>query len=304
MTALRLSHSSLTQLNVCERMFQLDKLLVTEVEREDTPHTIFGKAYGTGIQTYLITQDRHEAMYQAWLAYYPELETDKKNQARCFAAIQASFPYLDNLLETYEMVYFEGKPAIELSFRINISEEYYFVGYIDAVLKNRFTGVHFIFEAKTTGLQFLDLAPNYKNSGQTLGYSIALDKIVGEKQASYGVLYFVAQLGREYKAKIHILAYQKTLLDRLNWFLSLGQDVQRLKVMKTINNYPMRGENCIQYMRPCRYFGVCQLKSMDVPKVLEEDTIQYDFTYELDDIIQEHLLRVKDSATHPALTIL
>lgn len=290
---IRLSDSSLTQMNVCERMFQLDKLIATGVERDETEHTVFGKAYGAGVQTYLVTQDRDQALYQAWLAYYPELETEKKNQARCFSALVHSFPHLDRLLETYEVAVYNNHPAIELSFRINITEEYYFVGYLDVVLKDRFTGVHFVMEVKTTGLHFLDLDPVYKNSGQALGYSIALDAIAGDKQSSYGILYFVAQLGKEYKAKIHTIPYEKTLLDRLNWFLTLGMDVQRLQTMAEINVYPMRGKNCVQFNRPCKFFGVCGLKSFDIPKVREEDTIAYDFTYELQDLVDDHISRVK-----------
>lgn len=290
---LRISHSSLDTLLTCERKFQLEKLLKTDVERDETEHTVFGKAFGAGVATYMLTGNRDQAIYQAWLSYFPEIQTDKKNQARCFSALIASFPQLDRLLEEYEVVSFEEKPAVELSYRINISEHYYFVGHIDIVLRNIFTGVHFIMEVKTTGAQFIDLDPLYKNSGQALGYSIALDKIVGEEQSSYGVLYFVAQLGRDFKAKIHVLPYQKTLLDRLNWFLTLGQDVQRLDTMREINVYPMRGRSCVQFMRPCKFFGVCGLKSFDTPKEPEEDMIEYDFVYDLDELVADHVKRVK-----------
>lgn len=288
----RLSDSALTTLVTCERMFQLDRLLVTEVEREETEHTVFGKAFGAGVAAYLVTGSEEQALYQAWLSYYPEIETDKKNQARCFAALMTAFPKLEMLLVEYEVVSFNDKPAVELSFRINISEHYYFVGYVDVVLKNRLTGMHFITEVKTTGLALTDIDPLYKNSGQALGYSIALDRIVGEEQNNYGVLYLVSQLGRNMESKFHVLPYDKTLLDRLNWFLTLGQDIQRLNVMREINVYPMRGKSCMQFMRPCRFFGVCGLKSFDSPKVIEEDTIEYDFVYELEDLVASHVARV------------
>lgn len=293
--AIRLSNSAIDQLNTCERMFQLDRLLKTEVQRTETEHTAFGKAYGAGVATYLVTQDENQALYQAWLAYMPEIETDKKNIPRCLMALQTAFPTLDSILAEYEVVTFDGKPAVELSFRINITAEYYFVGYVDVVLRHIVTGKCFIGEVKTTGLGLLDLNPLYQNSGQALGYSIALDKIVGEAQSSYGVIYLVAQLGRDYKAKQHILPYNKTLLDRLNWFLTLGQDVRRLETMKELNSYPKRGNNCIQFMRPCKFFGVCGLKSFDEPKELEEDLIEYDFVYTLDELVADHISRVKNT---------
>jgi hypothetical protein len=212
---IRLSHSTLNTLYRCKREFQLDRLLDNPNIKEDTKDTVFGKAYGIGVATYFVTQNQDAALFQAWYAYWPELEDDKKNQPRLFAALMASFLTIDTLLMEYEVAYFQGKPAVELSFRLNINEEYYFVGYIDIVLRHKLTGVHFVLDAKTTGLQLLDLAPLYKHSGQALGYSVALDKIVGEQLSSYGVIYFVAQLGKEFKAKIHVLDYAKTLLDRL-----------------------------------------------------------------------------------------
>ncbi|MGE4259190.1 MAG: PD-(D/E)XK nuclease family protein [Candidatus Babeliales bacterium] len=290
---IRLSHSSLQTLNTCERKFQLDKLLVTDVQREETEHTSFGKAYGAGVASYLVHQDPDLALYQAWLNYYPQIETDKKNQSICFSALERSFPKLDSILDEHEVMVYNGKPAVELSFRLNINEHFYFVGHIDVVLKNRYSGVCTVVDAKSTGLALLDLDPLYKNSGQTIGYSIALDRIVGEELSTYGVGYLVAQLGKTpFEAKIHTLFYQKTLMDRLQWFISLGLDVRRLELMRDLNSYPMRGDSCLNFMRPCKYFGVCGLKSGDVVKKQEEDPIVYDFVYDLDDLINEHLKRI------------
>jgi len=293
---IRLSHSSLETLHTCERKWQLEKKLVNELAREETEHTVFGRAYGTGIATYLVTQDSDMALWQAWLAYYPELETDKKSMTRCMLALMKSFPELDTLLMEYEVAYFQGKPAVELSFRLNITEEYYFVGYIDVVLRNRISGVHYIMDAKHTGLQLYDLSPVYQNSGQCLGYSIALDRIVGEQQSSYGVLYFIAQLGRDFSSiKIQTMAFDKSLVDRLKWFMTLGLDVKKLKDMEDLNIYPMRGHSCLKFNKPCRYFGTCNLHSLDIPKPPEPDLIEYDFTYDLDDLITEHLNRIPAS---------
>lgn len=291
---IRLSHSTLQTLHTCERKFQLDKLLVTEVEKEESEHMSFGKAFGAGVATYLVTQDANRAIYEAWLAYWPEIETDKKSMARCTAALEVAFAKLDTILMDYEIVYFEGRPAVELSFKLDVTDDYYFVGYIDAVLKNRYNGLHVVFECKTTGLAIFDLSPLYQNSGQALGYSIALDKITGKKLASYGVLYFVCQLGKDFTPKIQVFEWKKTLADRLNWFISLGLDVKHLVEMATLGVYPKRGESCLQYNRPCKYFGVCALHSVDVPKVIEQDIIEYQFIYKLDDLIEDHITRIVD----------
>lgn len=289
---IRLSHSTLDLIHSCKRLFQLEKLLANPQARDETEHTVFGKAYGVGIATYLVTQDADMALFQAWYSYYPEIETDKKNIPRLMSALMASFIECDTLLMEYEVASFNGKPAVELSFRLDINEGYYFVGYIDIVLRNKLTGIHYVLDAKSTGLSILDLSPLYKHSGQALGYSVALDRIVGEEQSSYGVIYFAAQLGKDFKAKIHVLTFDKTLLDRLNWFISLGLTVEGLERMEEVKFYPLEYQSCLRFNRPCKYFSVCHLHSLDFPATRKEDVIQYDFTYQLDDLIRDHLLRV------------
>jgi len=266
------------------------------MQKDESEHMSFGKAFGAGVATYLVTQDANRAMFEMWLAYMPELETDKKSLARCTAALEVAIPKLDTILMDYEIVSFEDKPAVELSFRLDITNDYYFVGYIDAVLRNRYSGLHVVFECKTTGLQLLDLSPLYQNSGQALGYSIALDKITGKKLASYGVLYFVCQLPQDFTPKIQTFEWPKTLADRLNWFISLGLDVKHLEEMAYIGVYPKRGESCLQYNKPCKFFGVCTLHSLDVPKKIEKDVIDYQFVYSLDELVQDHMQRIQDIA--------
>lgn len=290
---IRLSYSTLELLHTCERKFQLIKLLQNDLEREENEHFVFGKAFGTGVAHYLVYQNRDAALYQAWLSYFPILEYNKKTQESALLLLIASFDRLDDLLLEYEVLSFNGKPATELSFRLDIDENYYFVGYIDVVLRHRFTGVNYILEVKHTGFELLDLSGLYQNSGQALGYSIVLDRIVGAPQAEYGVIYFVGQMKRTlYDFVIHIIPFQKTLLDRLNWFISLGMDVAHLEEMARYNVYPKRGSSCISFMKPCSFLGVCGLHSLDRKKISEEDLTTYQFTYQLQELIEDHLRRL------------
>ncbi len=295
---IRLSHSALDVLHVCERKFQLDRLLVSELsEREEWPSTVFGRAYGEGVASYMTYQDPDLALFKTFMAYWPILEEERKTQEICMSLVLSSIPHLDNLLMDWEVATFNGKPAIELSFRLNIDSRFYFVGYIDLVLRNKWTGVHGIMEVKHTGLNIFDLSPLYQNSGQALGYSIVLDKIVGEAQSNYEVLYFAGQLGsgNGFSPKIHTMIYPKTLQDRLNWFITLGMDVERLHLMLDNNVFPLRGASCLQYMKPCKHLGTCNLHGLDTYKEEIEDTIVYDFNYQLDEVIQDHLIRISNT---------
>jgi len=298
---IRLSHSALDTFLTCERMFQLDRLLEGAPDKQDYPATIFGKAYGEGVSTYLLTQDPIASLFAGWKAYYPILEDDKRTEEILLNLLLVSFPKLDDLLMDWEVAVFQKKPAVELSFRLNnlgTNEKHniYFVGYVDVVLKNRWSGRYAILENKTTGLGLHDIDPLYKNSGQALGYSIVLDQIAGQESSEYDVIYLVGQIGTrsetaKFSPTIHVKTYPKTLQDRLNWFISLGMDVSRLEQMLELQVFPLRGKSCLQYMRPCKHFGVCTLQALDRYKTIPEDTIEYQFIYSLPQLIESHLER-------------
>ena len=185
---LRISHSSLQTFHSCPRKFQIEKFSPQEIEREESEHFFFGHAIGAGVAVYMATQDEDKAIFATWLAYWPEVETEKKNISIAISAIIQAFPYMDQLLDEYEVVSWNGKPAAEFSIRIDISEFLYFVGHIDLVLYNKKEERYVVMEVKHTGLQIADLSPLYKNSGQALGYSLALDTITGQENAMFDVL--------------------------------------------------------------------------------------------------------------------
>lgn len=294
-TRLRLSHSSLELLNSCERKFQLHKLLA-EPKKEDSAHLWFGRAFGAGVAEYLLTQSMDRAIFRCWLEYDSKLEEKRKTEASCTGYLIQSLPYLNTLLQDYEVAHFNGKPAIELSFKLNINDWSYYVGHIDVVLKNRTTGKYYILEVKTTTSILLDLAPQYRHSGQAVGYSIALDRIVGEELSEYGVLYFVAQIPSERAveniARFHPIPFDKTLTDRLQWFVSVGMDVQRIHEMMQLNIFPRRSKSCVAFNRVCPQYGTCHLHQFDQPAPVEPDEIEYDFEYDLEDLIVQHMERI------------
>jgi len=294
---IRLSYSTLELLNLCERKLQMVKLLKGYDEREENEHFSFGNAWGAGVVEYLLTGSMDAALYKAWLAYWPNLETEKKNQVVLFNALRVAQKDMDTYRMKFEIATFHGKPAIELSFRIDINELFYYVGYIDAVFKHRVQNYYAVLENKHNGAWINDIDPMYRNSGQGLGYSIVLDKIAEQDQSAYAINYFVAQLkGNPYEPIIHQLEYKKTLLDRLKWFYTLGIDVDRLTKMMKLNLFPMRGGSCIQFNRPCQFFGICGLQVNDKPKTDEDvkDNKEYQFIYTLDEIVADHLKRIKE----------
>ena len=292
---IRLSYSALSLFHTCERKFQLERLLEGAPEKRDYPATVLGKAYGEGIATYLSTGCAELSLFATYMAYTPVIEDNARTETVALNLVTASIPQLDTLLLDWEVAIFNGKPAVELSFCLEIDDKFYYVGYIDVVLRNKWNGKYAILENKTTSLKLYDISCLYANSGQALGYSIVLDAIAGEENSEYEVIYCAAQLGsgNGYEPKINILPFKKTLSDRLNWFITLQMDVNRLTEMLSINVFPMRGHNCMQYMRPCQQFGTCQLHSLDKYLPSISDEVKYDFTYQLDEVILNHMNRIK-----------
>ena len=92
-------------------------------------------------------------------------------------------------------------------------------------------------------------------------------------------------------AKFHCLPFHKTLSDRLQWFVTIGLDVQKIEAMEAVNIFPKRLA-CTNYGRTCVHYGTCHLQQFDKPAIQEPDTIVYDFEFELDAVIDNHLERI------------
>lgn len=299
LTKIRLSESSQDTLIACERNFQIDRLLERELSTREGPPLSRGHSFGKGVQVYMLTGDMNKALFHAWLSYWPVVEDPPKvTWHRTLHALLCAKRDMDALREKYEVVSFNGLPAVELGFKLVIDPTYYFVGFIDLVLKNRETGQYVILEIKYTH-SWHDVEAMFYNRGQGIGYSITLDKIVGEKLGDYGVLYFVCQDKNKEPKEIlfHTKEWRKDLEARLQWFLTLGLDVERIKRMRELNHFPRRGQSCIRFNRQCEHFGTCNLTIGDTEKQDEPDPHEddYQFTYDLKEIVAEHMERIKNN---------
>lgn len=293
---IRLSHSTLEALMSCERKFEMDKLLTFGAARQESEHFSFGHSFGTFAACYLETGSFEISTIEGWLAYQPIIETEKKNVATAYHLFLACRDRLDELREEYEVAVFDGRPAVELSFRIDIDDVFYYVGYVDVVLKHKTTGKYVVLDFKTTGLLVEDISPLYKFSGQLLGYSIVLDEVAGPEAASYEVMYFVGRLGKTPltdSTRPEVYTFKKNLQDRLEWFLGVSQDVERLHTCMQTNNFPRRLHGCLRFNKPCPHFGVCHMRSGDQYRTIENEEKEYQFTYRLDDLIDSHIERIQ-----------
>jgi len=303
---IRLSHSTLALLHGCERKFQLTKLLDSPAPREHSPAMSFGKAFGAAAQLYMILRTEghspqvamDSAIWELFTQYTPiEMQDDFRFIERAVYCIQAAQPFHERLLMEWEIPQFNGKYAAELSFRLDIDDLYYFVGYIDLILRNKRSGRYAVTDYKTTSMGASDLTPAYKYSDQVLGYSIVLDQIAGSAVAEFDTNYWVAQLPTKglasiYDPKFHDLTFPKTLRDRMEWFLKVYLDVHYMRNLADLNVYPKRGSNCMSYNRVCHLFNGCQFTALDKPAIYVPDEIEYDFVYDLGEVFANHNQRL------------
>lgn len=297
----RLSDSAFSTLRLCQRKFQLDRML-ENVDRDEqisrsarSPEAIRGQAYGAGVQAYMLTGSMDLAIYEAWQNYWPMEEAPPKTfEGRVLNNLLQSKEAMDRLRAEYEVAIFNEQPAIELSFRLNLDDLWYYVGYIDLVLRHRETGEYGVLEVKSTYSTLQDLRPMYQYSGQALGYSIILDQIAGAEQTTFTTPYFVCrEHTKDFVPDIYIFPFQRTLLDRFKWFLTLGMDLQSLNRMKELSHFPQRHEGCLSYGRICPHFGLCGLTATDRPKEIPTDKNVYQFVYDLGEVIENHVARIQ-----------
>jgi hypothetical protein len=265
----QLSYSGLLQLHSCPRRFQLDKMRGV-YERESNTTFAFGHCVGLGVQLSFEGKSEEEILFALFNEWDVDLFDEREKADESFwLAVHAVQKFIGmraaGFLQDYELVYYQGKPACELSFRITFPDGFRYRGYVDAVLRHKFTGKIAVLEVKTTGLSVIDESV-YKNSAQAIGYSIVLDAIFPEL-SDYEVLYL------PYKKKIkeyELFPYPKSYLQRAQWIQELILDIEVIKMYWDGGIFPMRGESCNSWNRPCQYFGTCTLSNTYMLKSITE----------------------------------
>ena len=295
----QLSYSSILSLHSCPRKFQLAKLRTSQRTEESAKSTVtfaFGHVVGEGIQLALEGASQEQVVWKMFLGWHTDLfaEDPKLNKSffqacialRRFYALRAA-----GFLDDYELVYYNGKPACELSFSVLFPDGFRLRGFVDAVLRHTLTGKVIILECKTTGSATINPA-TYKNSAQAIGYSIVLDSIFPDL-SSYEVLYLIYNTkSGEYLS----LPFQKTYLQRALWIRELLLDIETIKMYEEAEVFPMHGESCYSFFRECEYLNVCQLSTEYLTKPCtpdQEDKTEYQVVLTLENLLDTQLAKAE-----------
>lgn len=310
-----LSYSSMLSLHSCPRKYELKRSLPKEygddvfIDMSDlgvankmvqSDATLaFGKAVGVGVQSWMSGKTWEHIyldMFLEWDADFEDENTKaKKNFGLAMHAVD-QFQYLQTLdidIQDYELVRVPGSNrfATELGFDIMFPSGHHYRGFIDAVIRNKYTGEYLVLECKTTGATWTNAA-KYQNSEQALSYALVLDRLFG-KMASYGVLY------TEYlttQQKWETFYFPKNAGQRLGWFKNTMADIKTLESYIEERYFPTHGESCMAYNRPCMYLNQCQsdlsayyIDADAEAKAVEKDAAKYDITIDVLELLDAQL---------------
>lgn len=288
-----MSYSSNLTLHKCPRKYQLYKLKAVD-DPEDAEAAsnqnvtfAFGHIVGEGIQDVLDGMSEEQVIWRMFLGWHAPLHDSNEKQKKSFyLAVLAIQRFLSlrkaGFLDDYELLQYNGKPCKELSFRIHLPDGFKYRGSVDAVLRHKITGKVLVLEAKTSSSSTL-YAETFKNSSQAVGYSVVLDVIVPEI-SSYEVLYLV-YLTKE--LAYEQLRFVKTYLQRATWIQELLLDVETVQMYERTKIYPMRGESCYDFFRPCEYYNQCTLPTGMITNALTASAIIDDKAYDIEITLEQ-----------------
>ena len=300
-----LSHSSRGLLHKCPRKYQLYRLSSTTVALEEAKEIeqsvtfAYGHAVGIGLQSTLEGKSLDNVILDCFLGWSTDLLDSNLRQMKSFwLAVFAAERFYDmfhneGFLADYELVYYQGRPAVELSFQVILPNGFTYRGFLDGVLKHKVTGEILVLEAKTSSGKAN--SATYKNSGQALGYSVILDELFPHL-SSYNVLYLVY----ESKSFAYVeLPFKKSLLQRALWLQELIIDCKTVELYESYGTYPMHGEACYDFFRDCEYLSLCTLETKNLTKPLTQqlvdkiavDSSAYEFTVPFETLLERQIAK-------------
>lgn len=299
----QISYSSRSSLTKCPRRYQLTKLGVASNQYEDTNSEItndFGHAVGLGIQLVWQGAEIDEIIWKLFLNWNTPILTDStKHTKSLWYAIHAVKKFIDlreaGFLADWELFYWQDKPAVELSYLIDLGDDYNDRGFIDIVVKNKRDGKVMVIECKTSSSKSITQA-DFGNSTQSLGYAVLLDYIM-PGLTSFEVLYLIYKT--EAQEWINIPMFKSALL-KAEWIQTVVLTRKILELYEEFNYFPREGSACKSMFGECKYYGICNLSDAVLIKpisksqeaALAKELNNYQIKLKLADIIsnQLHLL--------------
>lgn len=294
-----LSQSSQVLEEACPRRYELDRLS-ERMEKEEDIHLDFGTVVGDLVQHYMVTDSVDDAVFQMFMRWPRELftesqeeEKNKKNFWYALYALDRFVPLRKSVLDEYEVAAFNGKPAKELGFVIDCGDGFKYRGKLDLLLVSKKTQRFACMEIKTTNSTRLHPAM-YQNSGQGIGYSAIVDIVASkygmQQRDAFPVIYPVYQSKQQEWEEFR---FTKKKTSTVNWLRHLLRTIQHISEYAEDGFFPMYGQSCFDFFRPCPFFDTCEMDNRFLvganPALKEDKEGEYQFHFTLDELIAAQL---------------
>lgn len=300
----KLSYSGNLTLHGCPRKFQLERYTAkvnVDIDWRSSLTFQYGHTVGDAIAATVAGVSKDKILLDAFTGWKMDLFTENEKQKKSFTyALFAIHKFWamqeEGFFEDFEIVYFHGRPAAELSFKIEFPNGFTYRGYVDLVVRNKVTGEYVILELKTNSGKWINTS-QYKNSSQAIGYSVVLDAIA-PGLTSYTVEYLVWMTNLD---RWENFSFPKTYMQRALWLRDRIWDNDQINTLiHTEGSYgiwPMHGEHCTNYNKECAYMNTCHLPTEGQMIGLKEVHMEpelndrygkpWDFVFNWEDLITE-----------------
>lgn len=297
-----LSFSRMSTLRSCPRKFLLRELN-QRAPSEGTVDTAYGSAFGAAVQAMF----KYNSLERAWLAALSEWDyegfespfTNKRPKSfwSCLATIEAFWNSEYQVISAqYKLAEFEGKEGIELFVYMSAGESYSYQVHIDLILQNRETDAILVAEIKTAGMAQQEA--NWGNANQTLGYYAIMQFLCDKYDVPFEpqVMYITSHAGK-YLEGMENFGFNTFVFDKPpELALDFARDVvlttETIEMYIEHNYFPKNGSSCVTYNRPCEFYGLCDLESMQDFNEAEHGTTyesltmdDVDFSFDLSELI-------------------
>lgn len=266
-------NTSVSVLKECPRKYQY-AILQGYQSKTKSVHLIFGLLYHAGLEYYdhmkakgqshsealrltvrfILEKTWNKTLNRPW-----DTQDSYKNRATLLRTVVW---YLEQFehdpLET--VLLHNGKPAVELSFRVEIShqtptgEPYLYCGHIDRLVK--FAGNNYIVDRKTTKSMlgpwfFSTFTPNSQFSGYVFGGNIALGLPIT------GLIVDAAQVAVSF-SDFQRSPIQRSPVDIAEWYKDLGYWLKQAELYAEDQYWPKQEGSCGNY-GGCEFRETCSM---------------------------------------------
>lgn len=297
-----LSYSRLQTLRTCPRMFQCREL-AGQGSYEPTLDTAYGHAFAAGVQELFVSGSLPRATLaalEAWdYSYFTDPWGKKHNKSfwMCIASLRQWYISVWPQYGTrYRIAQFAGKPAVELFIYIAVADGYNYQIHIDLILEDVETGAVVVAEIKTSAMP--QQRANWENSLQTLGYYTAARAIAKKegRKISPHILYIVQQVGKlgdnDEGNGFFNFEFEKPSNSVSDFMMDLASQTAIIETFIEYGYFPKHGHNCVQYGKPCKFFGMCDTMPAAISATAhsqhyeQNDLTSADYVLTFDSIVQ------------------